>query len=241
MGKVYGYCMISNARQSMEKQKRSILAEFPEALIVAEEYVAGQGSGQCFNELLEQVGSGDTIVFESVSKMSMDAQKGSDIYLELYHAGVELVFLKQRQIDTAVYRKAISAQMDVNRSGFSTPDQPMREKQELLKEFAAALAREQIKVSYRQTEKEMSDFRQRTKEGLKAAKQSGKQVGLPKGSTLITKKEKEAVPKIRELNQHFGGPLNDQDTAKEIGISRQSVAKYIARMLSEDPDNPGNA
>ena len=108
---------------------------------------------------------------------------------------------------------------------------------DLLNEFTAALAKEQIEISFWQAEKEVTDLSQRTREGLLTAKISGAKLGLPKGSTVITKKEKAAAPLIRKYNRRFGGPLNDQETAKQLGISRPTVAKYIANMLAADEQN----
>ena len=45
-------------------------------------------------KLLKIVRAGDTIVFDSVSRMSRNAETGFQIYQELYDKGVELVFLK---------------------------------------------------------------------------------------------------------------------------------------------------
>ncbi len=234
MSKVYGYCRIFNPKQSMDKQKRSILAAFPEAELIEEDSASYADQGERFSELLEMVKPGETIVFDSVSRLNQDAHKGSEIYLELYHAGVDLVFLKQRQIDTAVYRKAITMQLEAVQAGTGTKDQRLKEKIDLLKEYTSALARDQIEVSFRQAEDYAANQRLRTKAGLQAAKTTGKQIGLPKGAVVITKKEREAVPMIRKLNQHFGGALNDQETAQSLGISRQTVAKYISRMLAQD-------
>ena len=47
-----------------------------------------------FEQLLKIIKSGDTIVFDSVSRMSRNAEVGFQIYQELYDKGVELVFLK---------------------------------------------------------------------------------------------------------------------------------------------------
>ncbi len=241
MPKIYGYCRTLNPKQSMEKQKQSILAAFPDAVLIEEDNAGSNNDpGKCFADLLEKIKSGDMIIFDSISRLSRNAQEGSELYLELYHAGVDLVFLKQRQIDTAVYRKVITNQMAAVQAGAGSEDQLMNEKLNLLKEITDALAREQIEVSFLQAEKEAAAQRQKTREGLMYARTSGKQIGLSKGSTVTTKKERDAVPLIRKLNQHFGGSLNDQETAKEIGISRQTVAKYISRMLAEDQDPDGS-
>ena len=51
-----------------------------------------------------------------------------------------------------------------------------------------ALAEEQIKAAFDQSEKEVLDLLSRISQGLREAKKNGSQIGLPKGTTLETKK-----------------------------------------------------
>ena len=64
-------------------------------------------------------------------------------------------------------------------------------------EYLMALAKEQIKLAFEQSEKEVADLHQRTREGLVTAKLNGKQVGRKKGAGFETKKSKTAKEKIR--------------------------------------------
>ena len=50
--------------------------------------------------------SGDTIVFDSVSRLSRDAETGAKLYMELFDKGVNLLFLNEPGINTDVYRQA---------------------------------------------------------------------------------------------------------------------------------------
>ena len=54
------------------------------------------------------------IVFDSVSRMSRNAEEGFRIYRELYDRGVELVFLKERHIDTASFKEAMDGVVSVD-------------------------------------------------------------------------------------------------------------------------------
>ena len=54
------------------------------------------------------------------------------------------------------------------------------------------LAREQIRIAFEQAEKEVSDLRQRTIEGIETARLNGKQIGQPRGATYETRKGKAA-------------------------------------------------
>ena len=92
---VYGYCRISTPQQNIERQVRNIAAAYPAAHIVREVYTgtACQGRRE-LDKLLRIVQEGDTIVFDSVSRMSRSADEGCALYETLYKRGVNLCFLK---------------------------------------------------------------------------------------------------------------------------------------------------
>ncbi len=73
----YAYLRISRQSQSLERQRRNVLAY------------------------------GDVIVFDSVSRMSRNAQEGVQEYMSLYERGVELVFIKEPHINTETYKQAL--------------------------------------------------------------------------------------------------------------------------------------
>ena len=74
--KVYGYCRISTSKQSMERQIRNIKLAYPDAVIVKETYTGTKIQGRKeFEKLLKIVSTGDTLVFDSVSRMSRTAQE----------------------------------------------------------------------------------------------------------------------------------------------------------------------
>ena len=69
--------------------------------------------------------------------------------------------------------------------------------------YLMALAKEQIKLAFEQSEKEVADLHQRTREGLLTARLNGKQVGRKKGVGFETKKAKDSMVIITVLgHQH---------------------------------------
>ncbi len=92
---VYGYCRISTPQQNIERQVRNIAAAYPAAHIVREVYTgtASQGRRE-LDKLLRIVQEGDTIVFDSVSRMSRSADEGCALYETLYKRGVNLCFFE---------------------------------------------------------------------------------------------------------------------------------------------------
>lgn len=238
MGTVYGYCRISTPKQSIERQIRNIKKEYPEAVIVQEVYTGTKVQGRKeFQMLLKSATSGDTIVFDEVSRMSRNAEEGYQDYEKFFNRGVNLVFLKDPTINTDVYREALKGKIGpaVN-TGDTDSDKLMQTILDALNEYMLALVRKQIQLSFQQAEKEVEEVHQRTREGIATAKLHGKRIGTPKGSKLITKKSITSKKRIRELSKAFGGVLNDDDVRKICGISRNTFYKYKRELKMEDLD-----
>ena len=105
-----------------------------------------------------------------------------------------------------------------------------------INEYLMALAKEQIKLAFEQSEKEVADLHQRTREGLVTAKLNGKQVGRKKGTGFETKKSKAAKEKIRIHCKAFGGTLDDVECMKLTGLARNTYYKYKRQMRAELAD-----
>ena len=77
MSRQYGYCRISTRGQNIERQERNIKTAFPDAVIVKEIYTGTKFQGRKeLEKILDKVYAGDTIIFDSVSRMSRDAEEG---------------------------------------------------------------------------------------------------------------------------------------------------------------------
>ena len=96
-----------------------------------------------------------------------------------------------------------------------------------------ALAKEQIRLAFEQSEKEVADLHQRTKEGLITAKLNGKQVGQKQGAKLTTKKSISAKEIIKKHSQDFDGTLADADVITLTGLSRNTYYKYKRELKEE--------
>ena len=220
MSRQYGYCRISTGKQNIERQERNIRSAFPDVVIVRETYTGTKFQGRKeLEKLLDKVQPGDTIIFDSVSRMSRDSEEGFRLYEKLFHKDVALVFLKEPHINTETYRKAMMNQVALT-----------GDKVDLIlagvNNYLMELAREQIRIAFEQAEKEVSDLHQRTKEGIETARLNGKQIGQPKGATYETAKAKAAKEIIRRHNKSFGGSLTDVETMRQAGISRKTFYKY---------------
>lgn len=234
MSKVYGYGRISTQKQSIERQERNIKAAYPEAVIVKEVYTGTKTEGrEQFEKLLKKVKPGDTIVFDSVSRMSRNSAEGFQLYRDLFEKGVSLVFLKEPHINTDTYKQAIEAQMQGVNTGDDVADEFMENIMAAINRYMMRLAERQIVLAFDQAEKEVMDLHQRTKEGIETARLNGKQIGLAKGSTLKIKKKEPAKQTIREHCKSFGGSLSDVEVMKLTGLARNTYYKYKKEVAEE--------
>lgn len=225
---IYGYCRISTPKQNIDRQVRNILAVYPDAVIRKEVYTGTKFQGRKeLDKILKSVQPGDTIVFDSVSRMSRDASEGVSLYMELYEKGVELVFLKEPHINTATYKKALQNQISLT-----------GDKVDLILEginqYLMELAKEQIIIAFDQAQKEVDDLHQRTKEGIETARRNGKQIGQVRGKKLTTKKSVTAKEIIRKHNKAFGGTLSNEETWKLAGITKPTFYEYKRQLLEEE-------
>ena len=205
---------------------RNLLSQYPNAIILKEVYTGSTFQGRKeLDKLIAKVVAGDVIVFDSVSRMSRNAEEGFELYEELFQRNISLVFLKEPHINTDTYKTAMLNQ--VRMTG---------DKVDLILEglnrYLLELAKEQIKIAFEQAEKELQDLRQRTKEGIETARLNGKQIGQKTGTILETKKARKAKAIILKHNITFGGSLNNEETIKQAGISKKSFYKYKSELLN---------
>lgn len=223
---IYGYARISTQKQNIELQIRNIGTEFPTAIIYQERFTGTRMDRPEWRKLRRKLQSGDTVVFDSVSRMSRNAEDGFKLYKELYERGIELVFLKERHIDTEVFREA--ARNSVPLTGTDV-DFIL----EGVNRYLLALAERQIAIAFEQAEKEVLDLRQRTKEGIETARRAGKTIGHPVGKTYVTQKEKDALSVILRLSRDFGGHNSDTEVMAITGLARNTYYKYKRKLKEQ--------
>ena len=233
MGKEYAYARISRKTQKIERQIENLTRTYPDARLYQEAYTGTKTEGRKeFNKMLSVIKPGDTIIFDSVSRMSRNADDGIKLYMDLYDKGINLVFLKEQYINTSVYRESI--QQTIAATGNEIADIYIEATNKVIK----LLAEQQIRKAFEQSEKEVKDLHERTKEGIREAKRKGKQVGRAIGTRVTTKKSLEVKRLMREYSRDFGGTLNDIDTMTQIRaragkLSRNSYYKYKRELFEQ--------
>ena len=137
-----------------------------------------------------------------------------------------MVFLKEPHINTNTYKKALESNIQMTGTNVDFI-------LEGINKYLLSLAKEQIRLAFEQAEKEVQDLHQRTKEGIETARLNGKQIGLPKGTKLTTRKSVEAKEKILKYSRDFNGTMNDEETMIQVGVSRNSFYKYKKELRME--------
>lgn len=223
---IYGYTRVSTKKQSIERQVRNILGSYPNAIIIKEFYSGINITNRKeLNKLIDTAkkenskGNKVTIVFDEVSRMSRNEIEGFSLYQELFNIGVNLVFLKEQHINTEIYNNALNTNISLTGTN---ADIILK----AVKEYLMELAKEQIKIAFRQSEKEVLYLHKRTSEGIKIAQLNGKQVGRIKGNKYVTKKEKICKEIIINKSNAFNGNNTDEELMKICNISRNTFYKY---------------
>jgi len=223
---VYLYCRISRKTQNIERQVRNLTAVFPQGIVIKEAFTGTKIDRPEWNKLYKRVKAGDTIAFDSVSRMSRNEAEGFKAYEDLYNRGVNLVFLNEPMINTETYRKTLEntvpktgTEVDLILDGVN--------------KFLMELARQQIKLAFQQSQKETDDLHTRVSQGLETARLNGKQIGGKVGSKYAVKKSKEAKDQIIKYSKDFEGSLNDADVITLTGISRKTYYKYKKELKEE--------
>lgn len=228
--KIYAYCRVSTQRQDLQRQIDNITKLYPSAVIYSDKFTGATTDRPNWNKLHKLLQAGDTVIFDSVSRMSRNAAEGSELYQELYCKGVNLVFINEPHCNTDTYKQ--SAAQSIPETGNEIADIYIQATNKVI----MILAKRQIEIAFEQAEKERKDICKRVKEGMASKKKAAAaegitiQYGLEKGAKLTTKKSISAKEIIKKHNKDFGGSLTDEETAKQAGISRNTFYKYKAEL-----------
>ena len=229
--RIYAYCRISTGKQKIERQIANIKRAYPDADIFEEIYTGTKSNRPQWKKLLSVVNEGDTIVFDSVSRMSRNADEGFKTYMQLYNSGINLVFLKEQTINTDSYRSLADGKIKLS---VSTSDS---DADEFVNDMLAC-AEKQIKLAFIQSQKEVDDLHIRTSEGMLQAKERGARIGRQEGETVTTKKSIEVKELMKQYHKMYGGSLNDISMMDLIRgrmgkIARNTYYRYKKELLAE--------
>lgn len=103
-----------------------------------------------------------------------------------------------------------------------------------LNAYVLNLAEKQIRFAFEQSQKEVDDLSQRTKEGIETARRNDKQIGGYRPG-MARKKEKPIKSLIRKFSRSFEGVLKDKEViavinSGELHVSHNTYYKYKREM-----------
>ena len=224
---VYGYCRVSTNHQRITRQITNIREIDSHANIIKEFYTGTTQSRPLWDKLMKQIEKGDTIIFDSVSRMSRNADEGFKDYKALYELGVNLIFINEPLINTSVFDSSKKNLLKITvETGNQAVDNYFKGNIKLINDLLMSLAEEQIKQAFIQSEKEVNDLHTRISQGMRESKNNGTKIGLPKGTTLVTAKSIKCKEIILKHSKDFGGSLDDPDVITLCACSINSYYKY---------------
>ncbi len=224
---IYGYCRVSTKHQRITRQITNITELYPNVTLIKEFYTGTTQNRPLWDKLMKQIRTGDTIVFDSVSRMSRNAEEGFNDYKALYESGVSLVFINEPLINTSIFDSTKNNLFQISvQTGNAAIDDYFTGNVTLINNLLMALAEEQIKSAFLQSEKEVTDLHTRISQGMRESKKNGNRIGLEKGTTLVTEKSIKCKEIIKKHAIEFGGTLSDKEVMTLCKISRNSYYKY---------------
>lgn len=255
-GRTFFYARVSTKQQKLERQEENFRRAYPDIQLIKEgkkknlyedKYTGTTNSREDWQKLRRRARKGDTIVFDSVSRMSRNATDGIETYMKLFDKGINLVFLKESTINTDVYRAELEKSLDMAKianNQCNTVDNKdyidtfISQLIQALTELFKNIAKAQIVKAFEQSEKEVMDLRQRTSEGVQRAMAKGNMPGQKKGTGArkATLKFAENKVLIIKLSKDFEGDMSDTEVMSQLRLSRNTYYKY-KRLIKEEFDN----
>ena len=230
---IYGYARISTKKQSLQRQINNIEAYNKDAIIYEEEFTGRKVEGRKeFQKLLKKVKANDTIIFDSVSRMSRNADEGIKLYMDLFDRGVNLIFLNEMHINTDTYKNALG-------NGIQLTGTDVDDILEGVNKYMKKLATNQIRIAFEQSQKEVDDLSIRTSKGIEAKRKEAEKnnkefkIGREAGAKVTTKKSIEAKKEIQRLSKDFNGSNKDKEVIEILKINRNTYYKYKKELVEE--------
>lgn len=240
MTMLYAYCRVSTKKQDIRRQEMNITARYavPHDNIIREVYTGKEMMRPEWIRLRQKLKSGDTVVFDSVSRMSRNADEGITDYMALFNKGINLIFINEPHICTQKYYEAIqnAEQHKINlnvKTGDKMIDELLDFIQNWINQFLLYIISRDIKAEFEKAESEIENLSQRTIDGMKAKNAGNKISQARKNKKYRTIESLRNRIIILERSSKFSGSLNNSDLSKILGISTRTVSRYAAEMMDK--------
>ena len=229
MAKKFGYCSSGCTRPQFEKQVDNINRKYPNAIIIKELYSKTLTDRTELKKLLSQLDKEDTLIVNSMERLSREPDQLFTYYKEMAQKGVNLIFINQPYMNTEVFASAHEAMT----MGLPESDD------KAISEGLDKLLSMQISRILEKYREDLQEQRAHMRESFEQAKMEGKQIGRVKGKKYESRKSFMVKELIRKYNQNYGGSMNDVQTMEQIRsemgtISRNTYYKYKKELSEEE-------
>ena len=95
MSEIYGYCRVSSKKQLMEGnglevQEKEILEKYKQAIIRSEQFTGATIERPLFQEIIDELQSGDTLVVTKLDRLARNTVEGIEIVQRLFEKNVSV-------------------------------------------------------------------------------------------------------------------------------------------------------
>ena len=228
MAKEFAYCSSGCSRPQFEKQINNINRKYPNAIIIKEQYSKTVTDRTELNKLLAQLEADDTLIVNSMDRLSRDPQELLRYYIELAKKGVKLVFINQPYMNTDLYT---SAYEDMLSRSYESKDE------DIVTGLTLLLSAQIVSILEKSWE-DLQSHRGQMREIYEEEKAEEKRLGRLKGKKYESRKSFMVKELIKRYNQNYDGSMNDVQTMEQIRnemgtISRNTYYKYKKELAQE--------
>lgn len=231
MPKEFAYCSSGCSRPQFEKQINSINRKYPNALIIKESYSKTVTDRSELTKLLAQLERDDTLIVNSMDRLSRDPDELLHYYKRLIEKGVHLIFINQPYMNTDIYTSAYENMMTHS----------YKSKDEDVDKGLSHLLSAQISRILEKSWEDLQMNRDHMRETYEKSREEEQNAGRTKGKKYESRKSYMVKELIKRYNQNYDGTMNDVQTMEQIRsemgtISRNTYYKY-KKELAREPAN----
>ena len=226
MAKEFAYCSSGCSRPQFDRQIDNINSKYPNAIIIKEVYSDTITDRTELKKLLAQLEKDDTLIVNSMDRLSRDPGELLHYYKDLTLKGVKVIFINQPYMNTDIYADAYE---DMKAMSYESKEEAVSDG---LTHLLSAQITRILEKSWEDLQQNRGHMRKVFQESVVAEKQSG--------GTVRKKHESRKSYMVKELirryNQNYDGSMNDVQTMEQIRnemgtISRNTYYKYKKEMV----------
>jgi len=198
----YAYIRVSSKEQNEERQRHTMRNQGVQDSHIYVDKLSGKDTNRPQYQALKlEVKAGDTVIFDSITRMSRSMDDIEDEYKWFTDRNISLQFINEPTIN-----------YDVNKV---EQDPIMKAIPKMVLTILSAFA-----------EKERTDIRERQRQGIEAARRQGKHLGRPRISYHTMSDDEKTLFKT-QYSRWRDGDQTAVQTMKNIGLKKSTFYKVV--------------